>query len=228
MRLWLAVGAVLLAALMVGCSSDKESSGGVAQAQSPAGGLPVLTFTTSSGETVPLAVEVADDSDEMSCGLMHRTELADDQGMLFAYTSDTSGGFWMRNTLIPLAIAYVGADGRIVDILEMEPVPGPGYTPFQSPDGSMLAIADGHASYRRPDGSIVVVADGQPAPQDAVRVTLPWVTYPPRAPYRYVVEANQGWFDRHGIAVGDQVDVSPALADADAAVPPSICVERGL
>jgi len=228
MRFWLVVGAVLLAVLMAGCSSEQESSGGVAQAQSPEGGLPVLTFTTSSGEIVPLAVEVADDSAEMGCGLMHRTELPDEQGMLFAYTADTSGGFWMRNTLIPLAIAYAGADGRIVDILEMEPVPGPGHTPFQLPDGSRLAIADGQAPYRLADGSIVVIADGQPAPQGATRVTLPWVTYPPRAPYRHVIEANQGWFARHGIEIGDHVDVSAALAAADAAVPPPICAERGL
>jgi uncharacterized membrane protein (UPF0127 family) len=203
---WRIAAALAITLILGACSSsDSGNSGNEASAQSNDSDLPVLTFTTSRGKSVPLVVEVADDGNEMSCGLMHRTELPDDQGMIFAYTQDTDGGFWMRNTLIPLSIAYTAADGRIVDILDMAPVPAPGNTPF-----------------RLPDGSIVPVADGQPAPPGAV-----WATYPPRQSYRYAIEVNQGWFSRQGIAIGDHVDISAALSDPNAATPSPICAERG-
>lgn len=206
MRWWVGLAVVLVVSVIGGCASSGEGSqGNEAERSAVDAGLPALAFRTSGGEVVQLAVEVADDAQEMGCGLMHRTELAEDRGMLFVYTEDSTGGFWMRNTLIPLSIAYTAADGRIVDILDMAPVPAPGNTP-----------------YRLPDGRIVPVGDGQPVPAGAA-----WVTYPPRAPYRYAIEANQGWFADHGIAVGDRVDVSEALAEPNAAAPPPICAERG-
>jgi hypothetical protein len=53
---------------------------------------------------------------------MGRTELAQDAGMLFVFGWERNLSFWMRNTLIPLSIAYIAADGRIVDIQDMEPL----------------------------------------------------------------------------------------------------------
>jgi uncharacterized membrane protein (UPF0127 family) len=205
MRWWIAAALAIPLLLGACSSSDSSDSGNAAAAQSNDSGLPVLNFTNSGGTKVPLVVEVANDAGEMSCGLMHRTELPDDQGMIFVYEQDADGGFWMRNTLLPLSIAYTAADGRIVDILDMAPVPAPGNTPF-----------------RLPNGSIVPVGDGQQAPPGAV-----WATYPPRQSYRYAIEVNQGWFARHNIAIGDHVDVSAALTNPDAATPPPICVERG-
>jgi uncharacterized protein len=199
---------VVLALGLLACSdkgSDTKPAGG--QAAGPDGGraLPAVAFAGGQARTATLAVEVADDGNEMQCGLMHRTSLPDDQGMIFIYGEDSSGGFWMRNTLIPLSIAYVAADGRIVDILDMRPVPEPKMTPFRMPDGTEVNVKDGD---RPPDGAT-------------------WVTYPPRGPYRYAIEANQGWFGRHGIAVGDRADVSKATQGRDAAAPPPICAERG-
>ena len=52
---------------------------------------------------------------------MFRESLAEDQGMLFAYPEERILGFWMKNTLIPLDIAYINREGRIVDIKQMEP-----------------------------------------------------------------------------------------------------------
>lgn len=66
-------------------------------------------------------VEVADTPEKSQFGLMFRTELPRDEGMIFIYFEDTTGGFWMKNTLIPLSIAYFDLDGEIVDILDMEP-----------------------------------------------------------------------------------------------------------
>lgn len=79
-----------------------------------------VVFKTQTGETVMIA-EVADSEPEKSLGLMGRTELAADSGMIFVWSSPTRGGFWMKDTLIPLSIAFVGDDGTIIDILDMEP-----------------------------------------------------------------------------------------------------------
>jgi hypothetical protein len=74
------------------------------------------------GEGVELTVELARTAGERSRGLMFREELAEDGGMLFVFPEDTEAGFWMRDTLIPLSIAFIAADGTIVDIQDMEPL----------------------------------------------------------------------------------------------------------
>ena len=72
------------------------------------------------GET-PLEVEVASDKDSIEKGLMHRDELGPDSGMLFMFPEPEEKSFWMKNTNIPLSIAYVGADNKILNIEDMEP-----------------------------------------------------------------------------------------------------------
>ena len=86
--------------------------------------LPTVTLAirTSGGEEVEVRAEVADERAERQTGLMGRTELAPDAGMLFVFGRERDLSFWMRNTLIPLSIAYISADGRIVDIQDMEPL----------------------------------------------------------------------------------------------------------
>jgi uncharacterized protein len=81
---------------------------------------PRVLIETDGGE-VELAVEVADDDEERQVGLMNRESLPADAGMIFLFEEDASGGFWMKNTLIPLSIAFADADGTIVRILDMEP-----------------------------------------------------------------------------------------------------------
>ena len=81
---------------------------------------PQAVIDTSGGEVV-IDVEIADDDAERARGLMERTELDPDAGMIFVYPNDVSGAFWMKNTLIPLSIAFYAEDGRIVKILDMEP-----------------------------------------------------------------------------------------------------------
>jgi uncharacterized membrane protein (UPF0127 family) len=84
----------------------------------------------SSGElTLPLQVgdsqvhvEVADTPDERAIGLMHRTVLAPDVGMLFIYPSESPRSFWMKDTLLPLSIAFIATDGRIVSVFDMKPL----------------------------------------------------------------------------------------------------------
>jgi len=210
MRWWLpVVGVVLVAAAGCSSASGSHGAGGVATTPTAATAgepsLPVVRFARAGGAAVALYVEVADDSDEQTCGLMHRSVQPDEQGMLFVFAVDSFGGFWMRNTLIPLSIAYADAGGRIVDILEMQPVSGPNQTPYRLADGRQTSLADGTAP---PPGATVV-------------------TYNPRAPYRYAIEANQGWFTRNGIQIGDSVDVQEAVAQGDQGTPPAICRQLG-
>jgi len=79
-----------------------------------------VTIETSQGP-VSVDVEIADSDEERQVGLMNRESLPDDAGMLFVFEEDVDFGFWMKNTLVPLSIAFADADGEIVRILDMEP-----------------------------------------------------------------------------------------------------------
>ena len=97
-------------------------------------------------------------------GLMNRDCLGDDWGMLFVYPKDVSNTFHMRNTFVPLSIAWVSTDGTILEIEDMQPeTPGP----YSSP-----------------------------------------------APFRYAIEANQGWFAQHGISAGDHASIPDIILES--------------
>jgi uncharacterized membrane protein (UPF0127 family) len=82
---------------------------------------PVVLIQTERGEEVAVTVEVADSENERQVGLMNRESLPDDAGMIFLFEEELTGGFWMKNTLIPLSIAFADGDGTILRILDMEP-----------------------------------------------------------------------------------------------------------
>jgi uncharacterized membrane protein (UPF0127 family) len=65
--------------------------------------------------------EIASTQEERAKGLMYRKNLPDGEGMLFIFDRDEVLSFWMKNTLIPLSIAYIAYDGRIIDIKDMYP-----------------------------------------------------------------------------------------------------------
>jgi len=67
------------------------------------------------------AVEIADDPAERAQGLMFRENLEPSAGMLFIYERPQPAAFWMKNTLIPLQIAFVADDGTVVNLAEMKP-----------------------------------------------------------------------------------------------------------
>lgn len=104
-----------VSALIYGCSS------GIA---SPQEGLPLIDacFETAHGP-VEVELEVASTPEQRRKGLMGRTSLAPDAGMLFEYQEprEASHGFWMYQTLIALDIAYLNPDGVIGSIREMVP-----------------------------------------------------------------------------------------------------------
>ena len=74
-----------------------------------------LVLHTDKGE-FPFTVEIADDDAERAQGLMFREQLAPDAGMLFDYGQEQLTSFWMQNTLIPLDMIFVGADGVVKNI----------------------------------------------------------------------------------------------------------------
>lgn len=69
----------------------------------------------------PLLVELADTPETLGQGLMHRQHLPADQGMLFVFDQTEIRCFWMKNTLIPLSIAFIDPQGRIISIQDMQP-----------------------------------------------------------------------------------------------------------
>ena len=79
------------------------------------------TITTRSGAKVVVQVEIARTSAERQRGLMNRRTLPAKAGMVFVYPQAVSNGFWMKNTLIPLDIAFYDGRGRILRILTMQP-----------------------------------------------------------------------------------------------------------
>jgi uncharacterized membrane protein (UPF0127 family) len=68
-----------------------------------------------------LIAEVARTPEQRALGLMNRFSLKLDHGMLFIFERAESQAFWMKNTFIPLSIAFIAADGRIVNIEDMRP-----------------------------------------------------------------------------------------------------------
>ncbi|MBN86881.1 MAG: hypothetical protein CL885_05090 [Dehalococcoidia bacterium] len=70
---------------------------------------------------IPLNVELARNEAERAQGLMYRSHLPKESGMLFAFPDQDSRSFWMRNTHVPLSIAYADGKGKIINIEDMEP-----------------------------------------------------------------------------------------------------------
>ena len=85
------------------------------------GGQPPLPAVELKVGQVTVRAEIADDSNEQATGLMRVTRLGDNDGMLFVNEKPRQVAFWMRNTLIPLTIAYLGADGTIKELHDMVP-----------------------------------------------------------------------------------------------------------
>ena len=99
----------------------------------------------TSDDVVRLEVEVADEPDERSTGLMGRERLDPYDGMAFVWDEPVRSSFWMKDTLIPLSIAFWDRGGAIVAILDMEPCaadPCPTYDPGVAFVGA-LEVASG-------------------------------------------------------------------------------------
>jgi uncharacterized protein len=118
------------------------------------------TFSSAGGEVMTSGLSVADSDDERALGLMGRTSLPPSGGMVFVFDGPTDASFWMKDTPIPLSIAFWGHDDRIIAIMEMPP------------------------------------CERDPCP-----------TFRPGQSYTDALEMRRGWFTRHGIEIGDTVEL---------------------
>ena len=127
---------VVLALLLAGCGgpqadpdtqsqrtphSSATTAAGKEETTSGPSGLRTLVIDASGGK-VEVRVEVADDLAEQAKGLMYRTTLGENRGMLFVYPDERELSFWMKDTLIPLSIAFIDSERRIIDIQDMKPL----------------------------------------------------------------------------------------------------------
>lgn len=110
MRLRLALAALLALAVLAGFLTTFGSAAGDAN----------TATTRLLLDRVSFRPQLAMSSEERSLGLMHRTKAPRD-GMLFVFPNDTTGGFWMKNTLVPLTIVFFNRDGLRVRKLSMKP-----------------------------------------------------------------------------------------------------------
>ena len=135
MKFWKVV--VVIALLLTSCSGPQadpdtqsqktpQSSDATAawneEATSEPSGLRTLVIDASGGKKVKVRVEVADNIFERARGLMYRTALGVNRGMLFVYPKEQRLSFWMKNTPIPLSVAFIDSKRRIIDIQDMKPL----------------------------------------------------------------------------------------------------------
>ena len=130
-------------------------STGSTSTTSASSGLSTLTILASNGKKVGVNVEIATTTAELEKGLMNRTAMGEDHGMLFVFPVEQQLSFWMKDTLIPLSVAFIDSNGRIVDIQDMQP-----------------QDLTNHNSVE---------------------------------PAKYALEVNQGFFEKRGVKVGDEV-----------------------
>lgn len=118
----LTLALALLLPLAACRGAEPQASPG--QAATAESGLQLIPLEIRSGGKVhKFTVEVARTQDEQAKGLMFRESLAPDRGMLFPYSPPEPASFWMKNTLIPLDMIFVRADGSIAMIAD-NTIPG--------------------------------------------------------------------------------------------------------
>lgn len=99
------INIMLICFLLIACNSNEKYN----------------TISISINKHV-FVVEIAKTKEQREKGLMHRKELKENEGMLFVFPEDRYLGFYMKNTYIPLSIAYILNNGEIAQIEDMEPL----------------------------------------------------------------------------------------------------------
>jgi uncharacterized membrane protein (UPF0127 family) len=143
--------AILLIPLLLSCKTEKAPTPQrkpLLSRQSP-------PFVVINDET--LFVKISSTPKERALGLMFRDSLPEKNGMLFIFEFEAKHTFWMKNTKIPLSIAFINSKYTVIDIQDMVPL-----------------SQEEHA---------------------------------PRFPCLFALETNQHWFKKHGIRVGDSVEL---------------------
>ena len=153
-------------ALALGCKEEQLATVPVTETRGPAFAVASEIPRAPQGRPQPklqtvklwigtneLSAEVAHTREQITRGMMWRTNMAEMEGMLFVFSRPHQAQFWMRNTVLPLSCAYIDPEGTILEVHDMKPLD----------------------------------ETGIPAKSDQVQ---------------YVLEVNQGWFQRHNVAPG--------------------------
>lgn len=98
------------------------------------------TVTTADGTECELCLWLADDDERRARGLMFVTDLGDADGMAFRYDAPRTGNFWMKNTLLPLSIAFFEQGGAYMDAFDMEPCTADPCPTYRTPSEFLIAI----------------------------------------------------------------------------------------
>ncbi len=117
---------------------------------------PYVTLTASDGRPVDVHVEIASTDEQRQRGLTGRQPLSDGEGMIFVFPESQDWNFWMKDTPVPLSLACISEELRVVGLIDLQP----------------LSLEFRH----------------------------------PGVPYRYAVEAPQGFFQRNGVTLGSAVE----------------------
>ena len=143
---------VMLASLLAACSPNSTdgsptNTAAALPARHPESGLAIIPLRVSHGaQSHAFRVEVARTEQEQAKGLMFRTALGPDEGMIFPMSPPRDASFWMRNTVIPLDIIFVGTDRRILNIAANATPYSERPLPSAGPVIGVLELAGGRAA----------------------------------------------------------------------------------
>ncbi len=115
MSRWLAVVGIMLSMTLMGCDSTSTA---MPETTTLGQSLPISAQVTIGSRV--LGLEVAQTVEQQAIGLMYRTTLADDRGMLFEFSPPRNVGFWMKNVAIPLDMIFI-KDGKVQAIAAAVP-----------------------------------------------------------------------------------------------------------
>ncbi len=129
---WVVVGLAVvggLAFLALGANGPADptlrpAEGELSLNRTPFGDFAEIGFRIEGGSAAATAARcalLAETAAQQGQGLMNRTDLGGYDGMLFKFASDTTGGFWMKDTPLPLSIAFFDSAGRFVSTVDMAP-----------------------------------------------------------------------------------------------------------
>lgn len=147
---------LVAAATASGCSSDDVAAPVPAASDAPATAptgpadpddvvpegydLVQATITDADGTECEVCLWLAATDDQRRSGLMFVTDLGAGDGMAFRYPAPRTGNFWMKNTVLPLSIAFFAADGAYLDAFDMEPCTDDPCPTYPTPRDFLIAI----------------------------------------------------------------------------------------